>query len=135
MSNNNYLDLPEATEVESNKRRSFLIEHGIISTNTKEKQSMSPEEIRKNLIKSGIIKPVEKLENGKVTYCDLPQKIKIKSINNEEGEYRVKPIVSDEDYNRRKMVYFRSLQELLFARQHLNLIVGKKEDKDPDWFF
>lgn len=136
MSNNKYLELPEATDEESNNRRNFLIGSGIISKNNirKEKIEMAPEEIRKNLISSGVIKPVEKV-NGKVTYCSLPPKTNVKSTNNEEGEYRVKPIVSDDDYNRRKMVYFRSLQELLFARQHLNLIVGKKEDKDPDWFF
>jgi hypothetical protein len=138
MSNNKYLELPEATDNEAQMRRDRLIKLGVISTNItqqRENQNMSPEEIRSKLIQSGVIKPVEKLKDGRVTYCDLPQKLNIKSTNNEEGEYRVKPIVSESDYERKKMVYFRSLQELLFARRHLNLIVGKKEENDPEWFF
>lgn len=127
-----HVELMEATEMEANERREQLIAAGIISTRRTE---LTPEEMRTLLVCRGIIKPVEKLEDGTVTYCPLPERLNVRSTNPEEGEYRVKPIVSESDYERRKMVYFRSLQELLFARRHLNLIVGKKEEKDPEWFF
>ena len=97
-----YLEMPEATEQETIEYRNELIKKGIISTN--------PISVREKLIKNGTIKPLEKLSGGFVTYSPLPKSLNIKSINTEEGEYRVKPIMSDEDYKRRNMVYLRSLQ-------------------------
>ena len=134
--------IPEATDVEATERRNSLIESRVITPGSpvERKASLSlneltPFETRMLLIKQGAIKPVERLEDGSVTYCELPEKQNVKSTNVEEGEYRVKPILSESDYLRKKMVYFRSLQELLFARRDLNLIVGKKEFTDPEWFF
>ena len=134
--------IPEATDVEATERRNSLIESGVITPGSPVERAaaiplneLTPFEARLLFIKDGAIKPVERLSDNTVTYCELPASRNVKSTNVEEGEYRVKPIVSEEDYSRRKMVYFRSLQELLFARRDLNLIVGKKELTDPEWFF
>ncbi len=124
-------NLIEATDQETAERRQFLIDNGIISLSSGANES----KWRKELIKRGTIEPIERLPCGEITYVKLSPSQKIKSINKEEGEYKIKPIVSEEDYNRKKNAYFRSLQELLFSRRDLNLIVGKKNDNDPDWYF
>lgn len=124
-------NLIEATEQETAERRQFLIDNNIISLSSGANES----KWRKELVKSGTIEPIERLPCGEITYVKLSPPQKIKSINKEEGEYKIKPIVSEADYDRKKNAYFRSLQELLFSRRDLNLIVGKKNDNDPDWYF
>lgn len=128
-----------ANEQETIEQRNKLIAAGII-TPGKPKQAektleqMSPEETRQYFINRGTIKPVE-LVDDRATYCELPRKIRHYNLNTEEGEYHPSPIKTDVDYYRRRQVYFRMLQELLFARRNLNLIVGRKEPNDPDWYF
>jgi hypothetical protein len=124
-------NLQEATEQEAAERRQFLIDNGTITLTP----NQNNQQWRNELVKSGTIKPIERLPNGRITYVPLAPSRRIKSTNREEGEYTVKPILSDADYERRKKAYFRSLQELLFSRRDLNLIVGKKNDNDPEWYF
>jgi len=80
---------------------------------------------RQKLIEEGIIDP---------NYCRLlPQKRRPSLA--EEGEYKAKPITSDEEYERRKRAYFRIMQEVLRSRKELNLVLGPKKDDDPEWLF
>lgn len=81
-------------------------------------------ELREYLVDIGVIDP-NPCAISKGNYSELP----------EEGEYSPKKILSDEEYNKRKNNYFRIMQEMIFARRDLKLILGKKNENDPDWFF
>jgi len=113
-----------ATEQECIERRNEFINAGIIKPGTH-----TPQETREFLIANGTIKPVTRVD-GKMIYCDLPPQKKYSNLNTEEGEYKVLPINTDEDYNRRKQVYFRMLQEVVTSRQELGLIINFEKENE-----
>jgi len=130
-------DEPFATDEECKARRSVLIAMGVIKPATKSdliekkdgtiilstrKESRAG---RKQLIDQGIIDP---------TFCEL---IPDKSFHKgkEEGEFKSRPIKSKEEYDKRKQAYFRIMQEILKSRKDLRLVLGKKNDNDPEWYF
>jgi hypothetical protein len=122
-----------ATEQECIERRNEFINAGIIKsgthTPTEKLENMTPQETREFLIANGTIKPVTCVD-GKMIYCDLPPQKKYSNLNTEEGEYKVLPINTDEDYNRRKQVYFRMLQEVVTSRQELGLIINFEKENE-----
>lgn len=126
-----------ATDNECQERRNFLITCGYIKPANRSELSSKGEinvvstkrfahKKRSELISLGIIDQ---------SLCKLIPEIGDFPSNREEGEYKVKPIITEEQYQRRKMAYFRMIQEILFSRRDLNLILGKREDTDPDWYF
>jgi hypothetical protein len=130
-------DEPLATDEECKTRRSILIAMGVIKPISKsdliEKKDgtiiLSTKKdgriIRKNLISQGIIDP---------TLCQLsPDKSYYKGT--EEGQFVPRPIKFEEEYDRRKRAYFRIMQEILRSRTELKLVLGKKNDSDPEWYF
>lgn len=130
-------ELLEASEQECIGRRNLLIAAGIITPANKneiirrggEEVASTKKDIlskRKQLIKQGIINP---------RLCKIIHEKDIVVENNEEGEYNPKRISSDEEYLRRRSVYFRMLQEIIFARIDLRLVLGKKNSNDPEWIF
>jgi hypothetical protein len=120
-----------ATDQEYINRRNEFINAGIIKpgtyTPTENMEDMTPQETREFLIANGTIKPVT-YEDGKMIYCDLPPQKKYSNLNTEEGEYKVLSINTEEDYNRRKQVYFRMLQEVVTSRQELGLIINFEKE-------
>lgn len=117
-----------ATNKECIYRRNFLINAGIITPGNIDKDRR-----REDLIKCGLIQPLF-FKDGSIKYCDLPPNRNYLFYSSE-GEYKSKPIISDNDYYRRRQVYFRMIQEVLHSRISLNLILGKKKNSDPDWYF
>ena len=128
---------PLATDKECQIRRSKLIAAGVIQPAPKSdlierKGGSITLSTRKNnygkrkkLISKGIIDS---------NLCHLiPETGKYKA--KEEGEYVSNPIVSELEYFRRKQIYFRMIQEILMSRKELKLILGKKNENDPDWYF
>ena len=123
-----------ATDEQCQDRRDALIGAGIIKVS--EDRKFDPVvHRRKPYIDAGIIRPLEEGEDGCVTYCSLPEKENRRLFDNEEGTYVPKPIRSDREYQRKKQVYFRMLQEIIWSRQNCNLILGKISDDDPAWYF
>ena len=122
-----------ATDQEYNNRRNEFIDAGIIRPGThtpmEKLENMTPQETREFLIANGTIKPVTCVD-GRMQYCDLPPKKKYSNLNTEEGEYKVLPINTEEDYNRRKQVYFRMLQEVVVSRQELGLIINFEKENE-----
>jgi len=130
-------DLQLATDQECVERRRLLINAGIINPSHKDsviaKKNSAPvintiqygKNLRQFLIKSGII-------NVDLCYIE-PSKHKCSA--NDQGEYKTKVIDTDEEYNRRKQIYFKVMQEMLCARRDLKLILGPKKEDDPDWYF
>jgi len=127
-------ELMYATDSESELRRQELINAGLIkvssdvvslkngdvSVSTKSNRYKE----RLHLISKGMIK---------VSLCNLrPENV---AERKEEGEYKSRVPQSDAEYVRRKAAYFRMLQEVLYSRRELNLILGRKDEKDPEWFF
>lgn len=130
-------ELLEATEQECIDRRNLLIANGIITpANKSEIIKKNREEVistrkevlnkRKQLIKQGIINP---------RLCGIIHEKNIVVKNNDEGEYNPKKISNNGEYLRRRSIYFRMLQEIIFARIDLKLILGKKNSNDPEWIF
>jgi hypothetical protein len=72
-------------------------------------------------------------DDGSTNYIDLPNNKLPKG--KEAGEYKCKKIKNDREYEKRKLVYFRMIQELFASREKCNLILGNKQPSDPDWFF
>lgn len=146
-SNKTVQELPIATNRECCDRRNLLVTFGIIKPNNKPDIIFKKDAIptistrktcgnqRKNLIKCGIIQPIEELDDGSITFCELPPKGNRGTINKDEGEYKPQPIKTDEEYYRRRQVYFRMIQEIIYSRKKNKLILGKKKDNDPDWYF
>jgi len=132
--NNSGKVLPFATDEQCQDRRDALIGAGIIKVN--EDKDFSPvAHRRKPYIEAGIIRPLKKDKDGKVSYCSLPKKENRRILDNEEGTYVPRPIRSDREYNAKKQVYFRMLQEIIWSRQNCNLILGKISEDDPPWYF
>jgi hypothetical protein len=130
-------DEPLATDEECRARRSILIAMGVIRPAPKsdliEKKDgtvilstrRDGRVRRKLLVDQGIIDP---------TLCELiPDESFYKG--KEEGEFKSRPIQSKEGYDRRKQAYFRVMQEILRSRKDLRLVLGKKNDDDPEWYF
>ena len=126
--------LPFATDEQCQDRRDALIGAGIIKVNENGKFDPVAHR-RQSYIKEGIIRPLEKDENGNVTYCALPKRENRNLFDNEEGTYVPKPIKNDREYEIKKQVYFRMLQEIIWSRQNCNLILGKISEDDPSWYF
>ena len=128
-------ELPIATDDECKQLREHLLNKNFIKTAGKNDTIMIKNNIAVNTKKSSLLKRKELLSKGTISdvFCNIP---KGKSYPCEEkGEYVAKPINNDVEYNARKSVYFRMMQEILRSRQDLKLILGPKNSKDPDWFF
>ena len=134
-----------ASDEECLNIRNSLIEKGIIvpgKSNLIKKNGVLPtvstkkysKNLREDLINREFIFPVELQEDGSISYCKLIP-YRGKYFPKEEGEYKSKPIKNNRDYIRRKQIYFRMIQEILYSRRELKLVLGKKEDSDPDWYF
>lgn len=116
MDNNN---LPVATDKECMEIRNELIKQGII------KQGKLKTE-REKLISAGCISS---------SPCPVLKHKFHPSDRKDEGEYQVVSIKNDKDYLIKRANYFRMMQEILQARSSLKLILGPKNEQDPDWFF
>ena len=131
------IEKPFATDKECQNRRAYLVKAEIIKPCEKLAQrKVAPtkensRKLKEELIKQGLLEPMCK--GDLPNFIPLPSK-RI-SIICEEGEYKEKPIVSDRDLQRRRQVYFRMMQEILYSRKKLKLILGKKNDNDPNWYF
>ena len=130
-------ELELATDAQCAARRRALIKAGIITerncnlikkgdgsvaVSTKDYSS----QLRKGLVERGILDS---------KYIEIPPAKYEKPLRTEEGEYKVRPIKTKEQYDRRKIIYLRMLQEILISRRELGLVLGPKSDKDPDWIF
>lgn len=131
-------DLPLATDQECIERRKLLIRSGVIAPANKDsivfRKNSSPvvntlessRTMRKKLIGAGIIS---------TELCYVEPGERRCGGSNDQGEYSPRQITSDEEYERRKQIYFRMMQEILRSRRDLKLILGPKKDDDPDWYF
>lgn len=111
------MELNIATDKECVARRNALIYNRIIKPGKYIGE-------RNRLIEKGLINP---------NLCEVEQNKYI--VNSEEGEYKSRPIGSNEEYEKRKLIYFRILQEVLQSRRDLKLILAIKEKTDPEWYF
>ncbi len=129
-------ELKLATDLEAKNRRNYLIEQGVLVPNSFTTISKDNDMVastkkaslltRKKLIDMGIIEE---------SLVEVPKYDKKYLFPKEEGEYIPKPINNELEYKRKKHMYFRMMQEILKSRKDLHLILGKKEDNDPDWYF
>jgi len=128
---------PLATDEECEVRRRILIATGVIKPALKSElierkdgtvilsTRRDSRAKRERLIEQGIIDPtLYQLSIDPSPYT-----------SGGEGEYNPRSIESEEEYDRRKRAYFRIMQEILKSRKDLKLILGKKSDKDPEWYF
>jgi hypothetical protein len=128
-------DLCLATDQECAVRRQQLIKAGIIAENTGELIERNGEHfLPTNEYSSQLRKKLE--EKGLVSseYVDVPR-MAYYTGHSEEGEYKPKPIRSRAQYERRRSLYFRMLQEILVARRELKLNLAPRQEGDPDWIF
>jgi len=137
--NSNDEQLPLANEIECKVRRALLVASGTImpvgkaDIITKKDGSQvlstrrSSKEWRTKLIEQGIIDPE----------CQYEPVSGVRSgnLSREEGEYNPQPIQSDKEYMRRKDNYLWMISDILRVRRELRLVLGKKADDDPDWYF
>lgn len=135
--NTKHDDKPLATDKECEAYRETLIATGIIKPAPRseliEKKDgtiilstrRDSRARRERLIEGGVLDP---------TLCQLVTNPNPHTPKGE-GEYSPKPIESEEEYDRRKRAYFRVMQEILRSRKDLRLVLGKKNDKDPEWYF
>jgi hypothetical protein len=138
----NNIEQPIATDRECRAWRSLLISLGVITPckqpvvkkgfATTISTEKSARNLRKNLIDKGLISPMVDANNFS-SFCEIKRSHSY--VSSEEGEYRPRPVRSDEEYYRRRQVYFRMIQEVLYSRKKLKLVIGKKKDTDPDWYF
>ena len=136
--NSNDEQLPLAGETECRVRRAFLIAGGIIKPAGKVdiivkkdgsqvlSTRRSSKEWRSKLIEQGIIEP---------DFEYKPVSVRTGNLCREEGTYDPQPIRSDEEYERRRDNYLWMISDLLRVRRELKLVLGKKDDEDPDWYF
>ena len=110
-------ELDIATDEECVERRNELIRAGIIKPNSKNS-------LRKNLINKGIIEPNPSYPLFKSNKTECP----------DEGEYSVKPIENEEEYNRKKDMYLWMVHDILRTRKKLKLIF-KVNNNESDWYF
>lgn len=130
--------LPLATDAECKVRRALLVASGAIKPAgkaeviTKKDGSQvlstrrSSRAWRNKLIEQGLIDPNMSYESPSDRSDYIPS---------DEGEYSPKPVESDEEYARRKHNYLWMIADILRTRRELKLILGKKSDNDPDWYF
>lgn len=137
-SNEDASQLPLASESECKTRRALLISSGVIKPAGKAElvekkdgpQALSTRKSsrawRRKLIDQGIIDPDP-------TY--KPALTRRNYSPSDEGQYEPKPIQSEEEYIRRRNNYLWMVSDILKTRKNLRLILGKKADNDPDWYF
>jgi hypothetical protein len=130
-------ELQFATNQECAERREYLIKTGVIKPAGKNdvifKRNSDPivntiktsRKMRQKLIDNGIIS---------TDLCKV-EPARDCGVVNEQGDYKVRPIKSEDEYERRKNMYFRIMQEILHSRRDLKLILISKRDSDPDWYF
>ena len=137
-SNESSDQLPVASDAECKVRRALLVSGGVIKPAGKSETIIkkdgtqvlstrkSSRAWRQKLIDQGIIDP-----NPSYT----PATSREGFTPDDEGEYSTQPINSDEEYERRKSVYLWMVSDILRTRRELRLILGKKSENDPDWYF
>jgi hypothetical protein len=126
-----------ANDTEVMERREQLINTGVITEGNPIKafNDFTAEDTREYFINQGTIKPVGRL-NDEPIYSPIHESKKYpRNTLSEEGEYKATPIITEEDYQRKKALYFRMMQELLVSRAKCGLVLGKKELNDPEWYF
>lgn len=129
------VELPFATDEEAQTRRELLINAGIIKLDGEDiikkngRSAVSTKntckKLRAQLISQGLIS---------TDLCVVP-KSKRKASSLEEGTYKPSEIKGEADYLKKRQAYWRMLQEIVIARKTLNLVLGKRQDGDPDWVF
>jgi hypothetical protein len=136
--NSNEDQLPLADEAECKMRRALLIANGTIVPVGKVdiiskkdgSQVLSTRKTSKvwraQLIDQGVIDPEPVYETFN---------IRRGCTSDEEGEYDPQPIRSEGEYARRKSNYLWMISDILRVRRELKLVLGKKSDDDPDWYF
>lgn len=132
-------ELPVATDEECAARRNALIYVGIIKPDKdfpikKGKPAVistkaSSDRRRQELIERGIIDP-----NPVSMFYES-----VHTSHKEEGQYKVRPIKSEKEYEVRKRAYFRLIQEILISRRELNILFNQWDDEKmgswPSWYF
>lgn len=123
-------NLPLANNEECKLQRKTLIENGIITPNPKNKLKIvstiqTSRSFRKKLIRAGIIDPNPSYR-GSGNNQFVPK---------EEGEYNPKPIITEEEYYRRRDNYFWMIYDILRVRRELNLDISAKKPDEPSWYF
>ncbi|MGW8177890.1 MAG: hypothetical protein ACWGQW_03735 [bacterium] len=123
-----------ATDAECAARRRQLIKAGVLKENTSKLIDREGEpyvstkeyaaQLRKDLERQGLVSS---------EYFDVPSLPTRKG--SEEGEYKVRPIRTEAQYQRRRLLYLRMLQEILVARRELKLNLAPRQPNDPDWVF
>lgn len=136
--NSNDEQLPLASEEECTTRRAFLVFNGTIKPAGKTDVTVkkdgsqalstrrSSRALRNKLIEQRIINP-EPSYKAPIIRC--------RHTASEEGEYDPQPIKSDNEYIRRRDNYLWMVSDILRVRRELKLVLGKKADNDPDWYF
>lgn len=126
--------IPMATDNECSARRQKLIDAGVITENNSQLIDRDGEpyvstkgyasQLRKDLERQGLVSS---------EYLDIPSLPTKKG--SEEGEYKVRPIRTQAQYARRRLLYLRMLQEILVSRRELKLNLAPRQPSDPDWVF
>lgn len=126
--------IPMATDAECAARRQNLIRAGVLKENASQLVDREGEpyvstkryaaQLRQDLERQGLV-------SG--DYINVP-KLPIRR-GSEEGEYKVRPIRGEAQYNRRRTIYLRMLQEILVTRRELKLNLAPRQPNDPDWVF
>jgi hypothetical protein len=123
-------ELPIATSDECEAIRNDLIFKGMIEPMKPGAIQAQTKKLRKQereqLIDLGIIDP---------ELCPLSIPVLPRPRAKDEGEYKPMPISNDDEYFRRRQVYFRMIQEILQSRRELKLILGPRGNNDPEWIF
>lgn len=126
-----------ATDQDCADRRNELIDAGILTPASAEEVVIKGNEVHISTIKQSGEERMRLVNNNIINpnACDLRPEKNRKPSSLEEGEIKNKSVDSEEEYLRRRAAYFRMMQEIIFSRRDLNLILAKKEERDPDWFF
>ena len=139
INSNSVEQLPLATDAECKIRRSLLIASGAIKPAAKAdiiarkdgtqvlSTRKSSKAWRQKLIDQGVI-------NTSFVYIPTSDS-KCGYVPSDEGEYDPQPIGSESEYIRRKNNYLWMISDILRTRRELRLVLGKKAEDDPDWYF
>ena len=117
-----------ASEEECKRMREYFIEKGQVKVNKKEEHDVIEKDVvitRDQLIGMGIV-------SGEL--CKLAPDDR-KLFRKDSGEYVPTPITNEKDYERKRRIYFRMMQEILISREELELNMGDKPEGAPKWHF
>lgn len=124
-----------ATEEECVELRNFYLKNNIIIEADKDDVVKVKGNIAINTKKSSYNKRKKLINEGIISDKLYEVEKVLNYISSDKGEYNVIPVINDNDYDRKRSIYFRILQEILKSRMELKLSLGHKKPKDPDWYF